>query len=168
MKKSKIVLIRHGESLGNTAQKYFECHDNANILTQKGVDQCLELKERIGSILSPDNMGTHTTVLASKHRRAQLTAEIVMQGQGFPIIIDNRLNECWHESESKIHGTFYNVESRDFVVNRIRKILDQYEFDVVMFCHGVLMEMLEPSKGWVENCEVREYDRQDFIERILA
>jgi len=167
MKKSSVILIRHGESLGNLSQRYFECHDTANILTQKGVDQCLELQAKISTIMNRDEMGTHTTVLASMHRRARLTAEIVTQGLHLPIHVDNRLNECWHESETKVHGTFKNVESVEFVKRRIQKILDQYEFDLILFCHGVLMEMLDPSYGYVLNTEVRKYDREDFEQRIL-
>lgn len=166
--KSSIILVRHGESLGNLSQRYFDVHDSANILTQKGVEQCLALKDKMPSLMTKDPFGTHTTVISSKHQRAKLTAEIVMQGTHLPIIHDARLNECWHDSDTGKHGTFYNIEPREFVVDRVKRLVDQHEFNLILFCHGVLMDVLDPQGREVENCEVRKYDRKDFIERILA
>lgn len=164
---SSIILIRHGECLANVDSKYFDVHDCANILTPRGVNQCLELKEEIRSIMNPDRFGTHTTIIASKHKRTQLTAEIVTQGMGYPILTDNRLNECWHEPSQENPADYVNTESREDVVRRVKSLIMQYEFDLVLFCHGVLMDVLDP-RGWrVQNCEVRKYDRADFIQRIL-
>jgi broad specificity phosphatase PhoE len=164
---SSIILIRHGECLANADSRYFDVPDHANILTPKGVDQALALHKTLPSIMNEDRFGTHTTIIASKHKRTQLTAEIATFGMGYPIVVDSRVNECWHQPSEHDPEDYVNTESREFVVDRVKRVVDAHEFDLIIFCHGVLMDVLDPRGYRVENCEVRKYDRKDFIERIL-
>jgi broad specificity phosphatase PhoE len=115
---SSVIFIRHGESLGNVDPFYYEQHDAANILSQKGVDQCLNLQKEIGKIMDSDFYLHHTTVIASRYQRAQITAQIVMGNHRLEIQTDPRLNEVYH--------TAHNVatETRDHVINRVRALVE--------------------------------------------
>ena len=158
---SKIILIRHGESLGNTEDRFYLLPDAANILSKKGVDQCIQLSNTIEALMEPDFHGTHTTVLTSAYQRAKLTAQIVMSKTNHRLIEDKKLNEISHIVFSK------SIESPEECIVRMQKLLDQHEFNLVCFTHGLFMQALDDSKPRARNCEVRVYDRDDF-EDMLA
>jgi bisphosphoglycerate-dependent phosphoglycerate mutase len=160
---SSVIFIRHGESLANVNPDYYKLPDVANILSEKGVQQCLALAETIGTHLDDDYHGLHTVAVASRYKRAQLTAEIVMSKTKLPsgIAIDHRINEVYH--------TFDVIpqEDRASVIARVRSIVEAHHFNLILFTHGVLMDMVDPGRGWVNNTELRKYDRSDLLNRIL-
>lgn len=162
---SKIILIRHGESLGNMDEKHYQYPDAANILSPVGVQQCLTLSEVLPQYLAEDFHGVHTTVFASRYQRAQLTAEIVMSNPNLPklpIHIDHRINEVYHSARG------IPAEARSEVVARVRSLVEQNHFNLILFTHGMLMGMLDPVLGAkVKNAEIRVYNRDDFLSRIL-
>jgi bisphosphoglycerate-dependent phosphoglycerate mutase len=156
---SKIILIRHGESLGNVEERYYTLPDVANILSMKGVDQAVQLSFQIDKIMNPDYYQLHTTVISSSHQRAKLTAQIAMSRTRYPIIHDNRLNEVRHISECA-------RESNESCQNRMKSLLASYEFNLVCFTHCHFMQSLDPSKPTPKNAEVRVYDRTEFIKLL--
>lgn len=157
----KIILIRHGESLGNTDETYYQYPDVANILSPKGVQQCMDLSTKIEKVLEPDFYRAHTTVIASQLHRAQITAKIVTANLHYPIVIDNRINEVYHCARQQ------PAETHKEIIHRVKSLVNDYHFNLILFTHGMLMKALDPEKGEVQNCEMRVYDRQDFIERLL-
>jgi broad specificity phosphatase PhoE len=156
---SKIILIRHGESLGNVEERFYTLPDVANILSKQGVDQCVQLSFQIDKIMNHDYYKLHTTVISSVHQRAKLTAQIVMSRMDYSIIHDNRLNEIRHISEGA-------KESDEDCRNRMKSLLAAYEFNLVCFTHCNFMRALDPFKPSPKNAEVRVYERKDFIKLI--
>lgn len=160
--KSSVIFIRHGESLGNVDSSYYQYSDSAVILTQKGVDQALELKKTIREHLDSDHYGIHTQVITSHMMRAKLTAEIVMSDINLktPILHDARLNEVHHS------GYLIVDEDAADVRIRVRSLIEQYPFNLVLFCHGMLMGCVDPFKGGAQNCELRKYDRKALLQLL--
>jgi len=160
--KSSVIFIRHGESLGNVDSRYYQYSDSAVILSQKGVDQALELKRTIREHLDPDHYGIHTQVITSHMTRAKLTAEIVMAGINLklPVLHDARLNEVYHSSHLVVNEDASEVRAR------VRSLIEQYPFNLVLFCHGMLMGCIDPAKGGAQNCEVRKYDRNLLLQQL--
>ena len=78
-----------------------------------------------------------------------------------PIQIDVRLNEVVHESLGK------PIEKRDDVIKRIRSVVENYECDIVLFTHSVLMGMIDIEKGNASYCEVRQYSKPDLLNKYL-
>ena len=158
--KNTITLIRHGESLANINPDHYQYPDKANILTAKGVNQCLDLMERMPTFMGNDFCGLHTTVIASEYQRAKITADIVMSNINLklPIKYDNRLNETYHSARH------VREEATEDVRERVLSLVKQHPFNLILFCHGMLMANVDPAKGNnVKNCEIRQYDRNDFI-----
>jgi len=157
--KNSIILIRHGESLGNTDPAYYGLPDAANILSKKGVDQCIDIIEPLREMMSEDFHNTHTTILSSVYQRAKLTAQIVMAEMAHQVIEDRRINEIVHDLTGPIEPVLSALE-------RMRSVLYTYPFNLVCFTHGMFMGNLDYKKGNALNCEIRKYDRNDFIEMI--
>lgn len=164
--KSKIVFIRHGESLGNANRERYYLPDPAIILSDKGVLQCIELMNNFPLILEEINDfdGVFTTILTSQFQRAKLTAEIVTCKTKLrnPILQDVRLNEAYFD-----HTNGKLTESRTDVKMRVSSLLQQYPFNLILFCHGQFMESIDHTKPRPKNCEVRIYDRDDLIQNYL-
>lgn len=159
---NSVIFIRHGQSLGNVNHKYYHGPECSNILTATGVDQCLDLRGRIKSIMDPDYYETYTTVIASRFTRAQLTAKIVMCDTKYDILVDARLNETIHKAENE------PIELDGDVIARVRSLIEQYEgSNLVLFCHGMMMGTIDPAKGNARNCEARKYDRDDFLRNYV-
>lgn len=160
---SSVIFIRHGESLANIDPGYYAHPDCAIILTQKGVDQCIELSNQMESIMDDDWFGTYTTVVASRMLRTQLTANIVMSKvtHKFPITIDARVNETRHTA----HGV--TSEPNALVTARVRSLVEQNHCNLIIFTHGMLMGTVDPAKGNALNCEYRKYDREDLLTNYL-
>jgi phosphohistidine phosphatase SixA len=160
--KSSIILIRHGESLANLNPSHYQYPDVANILSLKGVKQCLGLMDEIHTHLEPDHFGTHTKVIASEFQRAKITADIVMSKVNLklPITYDYRLNEVYHIENHKPE------ETPEEVKHRVHSLVTHNPFNLVLFTHGLLMRMIDPSKKSVKNCAIRKYDRQEFLKLL--
>jgi broad specificity phosphatase PhoE len=155
---SHVIFIRHGESLGNVDGYYYTLPDVANILSSKGVDQCVELNKTFKDQLEHDFYKTETTVIHSRYQRAKITAQIVTHKSG--IIIhseDARINEQGHD----IYGVA--SESEESVKTRVRSIIEQYPFNLVLFTHGMLMGVIDPERGGARNCELRKYSREEIL-----
>lgn len=163
--KNRIIFIRHGKSLGNEDQSYYLLPDPAIILSKTGVDECITLMKRLPEVLHNDRNGhVFTTFITSEFTRAKMTANIVLSQHPHhsPILHDRRLNEVyWCETEMKL------VENRAQVKKRILSLIEQYPFNLVLFCHGQMMDAIDYKRGRAYNCEVRDYDRDDLIANYL-
>ena len=80
----KIFLVRHGQTLWNSEQKYMGSSDIA--LTEDGVRQAEKLADR----LAAEKIGA---VLASDLSRARTTAEAIAGRHGLPVLSDIGLRE---------------------------------------------------------------------------
>jgi broad specificity phosphatase PhoE len=158
---SSVIFVRHGESLGNMDESHYLLPDVANILSPHGVKQCMDLAKVFKNHLNDDFYGVHTTVFASRFQRAYLTAQIVTSEMRVPITIDNRLNEVYHCARKQ------PAESREHILARVRALVEQNHFNLILFTHGMLMREIDPSRGNVANAEVRKYDRKDLLDNYL-
>lgn len=160
---SKVIFIRHGESLGNVEPSYYLKGDEATILSRRGVDQCLELRAKMPSLMPADLFGNYTQVITSQMIRAKLTQSIVMANfqLKLPVIHDARLNETYH-SDHHVHE-----EDDEEIKVRVRSLIEQHPFNLILFCHGMLMRSVDPAKGSVKNCEYRIYDRKELLDSYL-
>lgn len=156
-----IILIRHGESLGNADHHFYRHHDSANILTRKGVEQCLALSKEIQNIIDLNYYGVSTTIISSRYHRARITAEIVMSEMKKPVdFIDARINERITDDEGQ------PVEPEHEIRDRVKSLILQHPFDLILFTHGMLMEVVDPVKGRPDNCEYRKYERDELLEML--
>lgn len=80
----KLVLIRHGESIGNLNQVIYGRTDYE--LTQKGVEQ----SEAVRQQLSNENL---LTIYSSPLKRALHLAQLIAQDHGVQVHIDKRISE---------------------------------------------------------------------------
>lgn len=160
---TQVIFIRHGESLGNIKPEFYSYPDDAIILSEKGVRQALDLRNNIENFLPSDFYGVHTQVITSELMRAKLTQKIAMANINLklPVLSDARLNEVYHVS----HGV--HDETGPEVKRRVRSLVEQYPFHLILFCHGMLMGEIDPIRGGARNCEVRVYDRQDLLSNYL-
>lgn len=162
--KSVITFIRHGESIANVDKSFYHLPDPTIILSTKGVMQCVELMNTIHSILSHDQGHLYTTFITSEFIRAKLSANIVTAKLRLhsPIIHDRRLNEAYYcVQEVRL------TETRHQIKQRILSLINQYPFNLVLFCHGQMMDAIDYKMGGARNCEVRTYDRDDLINNYL-
>lgn len=159
---NSVIFIRHGQSLANVNHKYYHVPECANILTATGVDQCLELRDQMPKLMDEDYFYSHTTVIASRFTRAQITAKIVMSNTKYDILIDARLNETIHKAEHE------PIELEGNVIARVRSLVEQYEgSNLILFTHGMLMGTIDPTRGNAKNGEARKYDRDDFLRNYV-
>lgn len=160
---TKVIFIRHGESLGNVNPEFYSYPDDAIILSELGVRQALKLRTALQTYLPPDFYGVHTQVITSELMRAKLTQKIAMADVNLklPVLSDARLNEVYHVS----HGV--HDETGEEVKARVRSLVEQYPFHLVLFCHGMLMGEIDPARGGARNCEVRVYGRNDLLTNYL-
>lgn len=160
---SSVIFIRHGESVANVDVRYYKHPDCVILLTQKGIDQCLDLSNRIHEYMEDDWFGKYTTVIASRMIRTQLTAQIVMSKQKhhFPIHIDPRINETHHTALEVVTETDAQVRAR------VRSLVENYHDNLILFTHGMLMGSVDPEKGHAKNCELRKYSREQLLDENL-
>lgn len=160
---SSVIFIRHGESIANIDTRYYRHPDYAIILTQKGVDQCLELSDKMHEYMEEDWFGKYTTVIASRMLRTQLTANIVMSKSRhhFPVHIDPRINETHHTALEVV------TETHEHVRARVRSLVEDHHTNLILFTHGMLMCSVQESLGHAKNCEVRKYDREELLDVYL-
>lgn len=155
-------MIRHGESLGNTDPAYYKFPDAANVLSPKGVHQALALMEKMHTYMDKDHYGNHTKVITSEYQRAKITAEIAMSNVNLklPITSDYRLNEVYHSDHE------CPEEDPEEIKHRVRSVVKHNPFNLILFCHGMLMRDVDPARGGAYNCEVRKYDRVEFMKML--
>ncbi|MFQ5515681.1 MAG: histidine phosphatase family protein [Myxococcota bacterium] len=98
--KGQLILLRHGESLGNATRRFTRTHHAP--LTPKGEAQARAAGERIRSGFRP------VSVISSPYRRARQTAAIVaeMLGLGAALEIETELRE---QSMGDLHGQPYEA-----------------------------------------------------------
>lgn len=158
--KPSVIFIRHGESLGNADESYYMHADAANILSKKGVDQALALSKKIKDHMEVDRYGIHTQVITSHYIRAKITAGIVMSDVNLklPILHDVRLNEVYHSDQ------VIPQETPQVVRARVRSLIEQYPYHLILFCHGMLMRDIDPGhRQHPKNCELWKYDRETLL-----
>lgn len=149
---AELVLVRHGESLGNLADRAaldageayldLDVRDADVELSPTGVEQAEAVRDHLRG-LPVDRRPT--AVLSSPYRRARQTAEIAFEGLDLPFVVDERVRErdlgvfdgmTWigiereHAEESRRRqrvGKFYyrppGGESWVDVVQRVRQVL---------------------------------------------
>jgi len=82
----KIILVRHGESVGNVRHEINDDPKRVVNLTERGRAQAAAAAEKLRDI-------AFTYAYASEFPRAQQTAAILLQHHTLPLSIDARLNE---------------------------------------------------------------------------
>jgi broad specificity phosphatase PhoE len=156
----KVVLIRHGESLANVNPSYYYGPDQAIILTERGVQQALELSKAMKTLTS---ICGDAKIISSRLTRAMLTADIACHQLDQEIHRDHRLNEC-----QQVFRKGDPFESNESVRMRVKAVLDDHkDTSLILFCHGELMWHLDPMKPQVENTEYRIYNRDKFYEEHI-
>lgn len=150
----EIVLVRHGESIGNIADRKaiaakshtldLDISDEHVTLSAEGEEQARALARHIAEL--PAGEGP-TVVVSSPYRRARQTAEIGLADAGLDVLLDERLRErelgthdglTWYGIQDRYpeesarrdrQGKFYyrppGGESWADVVLRVRSILDE-------------------------------------------
>ena len=157
----KVVLIRHGESLANVNPSYYYGPDQAIILSERGVQQALELSKAMKTLTS---ICGDAKIISSKLIRAMLTADIACHQMDVEIHRDHRLNEC-----RQVFRAGEQFESNESVRMRVKAVLDDHQdTSLILFCHGELMWHCDPLKPQVENTEYRIYDRDKFYDAHLV
>lgn len=82
--KTKLILIRHGETVWNTERRVQGRKDSS--LTTNGIAQAAVLQEYLAKV-------SVNCCYSSPQHRARRTAEIALTGKGLPLVFDNRLRE---------------------------------------------------------------------------
>lgn len=172
----KIYIVRHGEVPHNALKQYNNQNED---LTEKGVKQAEELKEKIKTI-------NYDIVICSPLTRAKHTADIINVKEQ-KIIIDNRLEE---RNPGSLSGQSLDVTNRDEYWNyyteiqygsseniqeffkRVYNFLDElkakeYENVLVVAHSGVSKAFNGYFEGigdglflhrGLKNCEIKEYE----------
>lgn len=172
----KIYIVRHGEVPHNVQKQYNNQNED---LTEKGIKQAEELKEKIRNI-------DYDIIISSPLVRAIHTAEIININNK-EIIIDNRLEErnpgslsgqslevtnrekYWNYNTEIQYGTSENI--KDFV-KRVYDFLEElktkdYKSVIIVAHSGVskafscyfegIQDGLLLNRG-LKNCEIKEYE----------
>lgn len=158
-----IILIRHGEAYSNIDPVFYGFPDAVNILTAQGLNQSIILMEKMKGLIDVD-LYFNTVAISSELQRAKLTAQIA-QSDLEPIIYsysDARLNEV-------TFALGVRTETDRQVKDRVASLLASYPNKcLILFCHGLLMEILDPNLPHPKNTEIRKYDREIFEQVYLA
>lgn len=182
---AQLVLVRHGESVGNVADRAatkaeqprldLDIRDADVELSDEGRQQAQALRQHLTDLPQEQQP---TVVLSSPYRRALQTAQIVTEGLGLDVLVDERLRErdlgafdglTWigvqqeypQESERRARvGKFYfrppGGESWTDVVLRIRQVVlelqDRYAGERLwLFSHqAVIMSFRVAIEGLSE------------------
>ncbi len=165
-KKTKIYLIRHGESLGNVSGKFNGITDL--VLTEKGERQAICLQEMFSKI-------PYDTIYASPLLRAFQTAKIAINNDDKTIKLDKRLQEIngglweqekWEDIPTKWPQAFINWttkpeklqmpegESMEEFNNRcvqvFTEIISNHNNEtIIVFSHGTVIKAMQVYfKNW--------------------
>jgi broad specificity phosphatase PhoE len=163
----KLILVRHGESLGNR-ERIFATNPTDLPLTELGYRQAKDVAEQIAVLYRPE------VVVASPYLRARETARVIAQRLKLPLEIEPKLYEREvgiYEGQpyDAIHtATGYDArspwawkpergESYLDVLERVGPILDRLaKFhvtrDVVIVSHGGVMQTLwaHVTRSWAD------------------
>lgn len=163
---AELVLVRHGESQGNLADRAaldageafldLDVRDADVELSQTGVEQARAVHAHLRT-LAPDRRPT--AVVSSPYRRARQTAEIVAAGLDVPFVVDERVRE---RDLGAFDGmTWIGIEQEYAAESRRRARVGKYYYrppggeswcDVVLRVRQVLLELQERFAGerlWV-------------------
>jgi len=161
MKLEKLILVRHGQSTGNSREEDPNLIGDHNLrLTQKGIEQAQDAGKRIGSKLFEDGL-----VYTSPYRRARETcgnAIVVSTVNKVRVFEDPRLREVEHgyddvsfqEAQRAIHGWFYYRfkggespadcydRSSTFIDSLCRQADRKNKNSAIIFSHGITIRCL--------------------------
>lgn len=97
---SELVLVRHGESIGNVADRQaldagsptldIDIRDADVELSETGVQQARAVRDHLRRLPEDERP---TAVVSSPYRRARQTAEIATEGMDVPLVVDERVRE---------------------------------------------------------------------------
>ena len=172
----KVYIIRHGEVPHNALKQY---NNEDEDLTEKGIKQAEELKEKIKNI-------NYDVVICSPLIRAKHTAEII-NIEKKEIIIDNRLEErnpgnlsgqslevtnreeYWNYNTTIKYGTSENIKLFfDRVYNFLDELKQKDYKNVLVVAHSGVSKVFNGyfigmqdgkflNRG-LKNCEMKEYE----------
>tara|TARA_A100001037_G_C15150935_1_gene639195 strand:+ start:2930 stop:3580 length:651 start_codon:yes stop_codon:yes gene_type:complete len=172
----RIILIRHGQSTGNTERRFQgQSKDPRFHLTELGKQQARKLKQRfINENIAP------THIYSSPLKRVKETAEIIADGTNITIQYSDDLQEYglgiltgmsieeasnnykeseWEQLEINEYGTVEGAETIEEKLRRAKEIINRVirehndEHTVFLVCHGgflqdVIANILETPKRW--------------------
>ena len=172
----RIILIRHGQSSGNTERRFQgQSKDPRFHLTELGKQQARKLKQRfINENIAP------THIYSSPLKRVKETAEIIADGTNIAIQYSDDLQEYglgiltgmsieeasnnykeseWEQLEINEYGTVEGAETIEEKLRRAKEIINRVirehndEHTVFLVCHGgflqdVIANILETPKRW--------------------
>ncbi|MQG39094.1 MAG: histidine phosphatase family protein [SAR202 cluster bacterium] len=172
----RIILIRHGQSTGNTERRFQgQSKDPRFHLTELGKQQARKLKQRfINENIAP------THIYSSPLKRVKETAEIIADGTNIAIQYSDDLQEYglgiltgmsieeasnnykeseWEQLEINEYGTVEGAETIEEKLRRAKEIINRVirehndEHTVFLVCHGgflqdVIANILETPKRW--------------------
>lgn len=134
---SKIILIRHAESLANCDASAYQWPDCANILSRHGVEQALILRNKIPGLIQEHFNGEPFKVITSDLSRAKITGQVAMSI--FPhaqLLHDQRITECTENDYGML------VETHTSVKHRFRELLEEHDGNLILFTHCNAVRML--------------------------
>ncbi|QFG69918.1 histidine phosphatase family protein [Ornithinimicrobium pratense] len=163
---AELVLVRHGESMGNLADRAaldageayidIDVRDADVELSETGIEQAQAVRDYLRSL--PEDRRP-TAVLSSPYRRARQTAEIVVEGLDLPLVVDERVRE---RDLGAFDGmTWIGIEQEHADESRRRQRVGKYYYrppggeswvDVVQRVRQILLELQERYAGerlWV-------------------
>lgn len=172
----RIILIRHGQSTGNTERRFQGQSKNPRFhLTELGKQQARKLKQRfINENIAP------THIYSSPLKRVKETAEIIADGTNIAIQYSDDLQEYglgiltgmsieeasnnykeseWEQLGIDEYGTVEGAETIEEKLRRAKEIINLVirehndEHTVFLVCHGgflqdVIANILETPKRW--------------------
>ena len=172
----RIILIRHGQSTGNTERRFQgQSKDPRFHLTELGKQLARKLKQRfINENIAP------THIYSSPLKRVKETAEIIADGTNIAIQYSDDLQEYglgiltgmsieeasnnykeseWEQLEINEYGTVEGAETIEEKLRRAKEIINRVirehndEHTVFLVCHGgflqdVIANILETPKRW--------------------
>ena len=134
------ILIRHGQSTGNTGQSK-ECDCD---LTRRGEQQARALSQRISTIANIEKFA----VLVSPYKRARRTAELAF-GSDSPTQIEPEVRE--YAGRCDVSGSTYERESFDQFIGRMRRFYeDNKHRDLIIVSHAAFIGCLTQIINGVE------------------
>ena len=163
---AELVLVRHGESQGNVADREaldagkayldLDVRDADVELSETGRKQAESVREHLRSL--PEDQWP-TAIVSSPYRRARQTAEIVAEGLDVPFVVDERVRE---RDLGAFDGmTWIGIEQEFGQESKRRARAGKYYYrppggeswcDVVLRVRQVLLELQERYAGerlWV-------------------
>ncbi len=171
-KRTTIYLVRHGQSVGNTAR----LHDSTVVvsdpggtdLTSLGVQQATQLAQTLAAI-------HFDAIFASDSRRTQQTAEIIATPRQSNIITTPMIRES--KIRQTTDGETY-AEAADRLITFLRKVTATYPGGTILVVtHGALLRAFliklsygtndELPSGSIENTGYVVVEKRDGVEFLI-